>query len=73
MLFNPKALASALLLSTTVHGVAVRSTENLQKRAQAKGIDVSSKQCDTDWHTVRDNGVSFVYIKTTEGIGEHEL
>ena len=64
MLFSLKALASALLLSTSVFGVAV---EHLVKRAQPKGIDVSSNQGTINWNTVADKGISFAYIKATEG------
>ena len=34
------------------------------------GIDVSRWQGDVDWATSRDNGVSFAFIKATEG-GDH--
>lgn len=67
MLFNLKALAPALLLSTAVVGAAVGSAEHLQKRAQPKGIDVSSNQGSVNWNTVVSSGVSFAYIKATEG------
>ena len=67
MLFDLKALASALLAATAVLGAAVESTQNLQKRAQPKGIDVSSHQGDINWNTVVANGVSFAFIKATEG------
>jgi len=69
MLFNLKALASALLLSTAVFGAAVGSAEHLEKRAQPKGIDVSSHQGNVNWNTVVGNGDSFAYIKATEGTG----
>ena len=64
MFFALKTLASALLLSTTVFGVAV---EHLEKRAQPKGIDVSSYQPDVNWKTVKSKGISFAYIKATQG------
>jgi len=68
MLFSLKALASALLLSTTAFGVAIDSTEHqLVKRAQPKGIDVSSNQGSINWKNVADKGISFAYIKATEG------
>ncbi|KAG2749618.1 glycoside hydrolase family 25 protein [Suillus brevipes Sb2] len=38
-----------------------------QKRATPQGIDVSSYQPNVDWTTVKNNGISFVYIKATEG------
>lgn len=34
------------------------------------GIDVSSYQPNVDWTTVVANGISFVYIKATEGTGK---
>jgi len=37
------------------------------KMAQPKGIDVSNHQRNINWKTVIANGVSFVYIKATEG------
>ena len=64
MFFALKTLASALLLSTTVFGVAV---DHLEKRAQPKGIDVSSYQPDVNWKTVKSKGISFAYIKATQG------
>ena len=72
MLFYLKALASALLLSNVVFGAAIESAENLQKRAQPKGIDVSSYQCSVTWNTVVANGVSFAYIKATEGTSKRD-
>ena len=68
MLFSLKALASALLLSTAAFGVAIDSTEHqLVKRAQPKGIDVSSNQGSINWKNVADKGITFAYIKATEG------
>lgn len=34
------------------------------------GIDISDYQPNVDWTTVVDNGISFVYIKATEGTGK---
>ena len=72
MLFNLKALASALLLTATAFGVAVDSGEHLEKRAQPKGIDVSSNQGSINWKTVAAKGVSFAYIKATEGTSKDD-
>lgn len=44
-----------------------------QKRATPQGIDVSSYQPNVDWTTVKNNGISFVYIKATEGTGKRFL
>lgn len=39
----------------------------LIKRADPKGIDVSDFTTGVNFNTVKANGVSFVYIKATEG------
>ena len=70
MLFNLKTLASALLLSTAAFGAALGTVKHLERRAQPKGIDVASHQGDINWKTVAANGVSFAYIKATEGTGK---
>lgn len=41
----------------------------LDKRADPKGIDVSDFTTGVNFNTVKANGVSFVYIKATEGTG----
>jgi len=69
MFSNLKALVSALLgLSTAIFGPA----EDLDMRAQPKGIDVSSHQGIVNWNAVVANGVSFAYIKATEGTGKYD-
>ena len=72
MLFDPRALACALLVSTVVFGAAVEPAARLQKRAQPMGIDVSSHQGDVNWSTVVANGVSFAFIKATEGTSKSD-
>ncbi|TFY79115.1 hypothetical protein EWM64_g4896 [Hericium alpestre] len=57
-------LAHLLLLS----GVAL-CTPVLEKRADPQGIDVSNYQSSVNWNTVKANGVTFAYIKATEGTG----
>jgi hypothetical protein len=37
--------------------------------AMPKGIDVSSFQPSVNWNTVKANGVTFAFIKATEGTG----
>ena len=37
------------------------------KRANPQGIDVSSHQTSINWSNVKNNGISFAYIKATEG------
>jgi len=62
-----KALASALFLSTSVLGLVVQTDGHFEISAQPKGIDVSGHQGNVNWGTVMNNGVSFAYIKATEG------
>ena len=64
MFFSLKGLVSSLLFSTAVFGAAV---EHLEKRAQAKGLDVSSRQGNFNWYTVKKAGYSFAYIESTIG------
>jgi GH25 family lysozyme M1 (1,4-beta-N-acetylmuramidase) len=71
MFFDLKALTAALLLVTAAFGAAVEFPGNLQKRAQPKGIDVSAYQPNVDWTAVHSSGVTFAYIKATEGTSEH--
>ena len=71
MLFYFGVLACALLLSSAVSGLVVESHKDLQKRDKPKGIDVSDYQPNVDWGAVKANGNSFVYIKATEGTGNH--
>ncbi|QRW04875.1 lysozyme [Ceratobasidium sp. AG-Ba] len=41
----------------------------VEKRAQPKGIDVSSYQGNVDWAAQKSAGITFAYIKATEGTG----
>ena len=70
MSFGFKAFASALFLSAAVFGLTVQIPGHFEINAQPKGIDVSSHQGDVDWRAVVANGVSFAYIKATEGTSE---
>ena len=45
----------------------VGADPTLVKRANPKGIDVSHYQPNVDFVKVKNNGLSFVYIKATEG------
>ena len=40
---------------------------SMVKRSNPQGIDVSSYQTDVNWNDVKKNGISFAYIKATEG------
>ncbi|TBU36833.1 glycoside hydrolase family 25 protein [Dichomitus squalens] len=58
------ATASVFVLVAT----AATALPVLQKRANPKGIDISSYQGTVNFNTVKANGIiSFVYIKATEG------
>ncbi|EPQ50442.1 N O-diacetyl muramidase [Gloeophyllum trabeum ATCC 11539] len=57
----------ALALATATASVLAAPLHALEKRALPKGIDVSGYQPNVDWTTVKANGVSFAYIKATEG------
>ncbi|GAB1519157.1 hypothetical protein RhiTH_002223 [Rhizoctonia solani] len=49
--------------------VSARVTAPLEKRAQPKGIDVSGYQGNVDWAAQKSAGITFAYIKATEGTG----
>ncbi|KAA1472409.1 glycoside hydrolase family 25 protein [Dentipellis sp. KUC8613] len=59
-------LRAALLLAIS-SAAAVVGSPVLEKRADPEGIDVSSYQPSINWSTVKANGVTFAYIKATEG------
>ena len=58
----PETPAAAPALSNMPRGVELTEGESL-------GIDVSSHQKTINWGAVADSGVSFAYIKATEGTG----
>ena len=55
-----RILAAFPAALSVVHGSVV-------KRAYPLGIDVSSHQPNVNWTAVAANGISFAYIKATEG------
>lgn len=57
---------SLSIFFSVVQGIVV-------KRSEPQGIDVSSHQPNINWSSVKDNGISFVYIKATEGTCEKFL
>jgi len=67
MVFNVRTLASTLLLWTAVFGAAAGTVEHVEESIQPKGIDVSSHQGNVSWDAVAANGVSFAFVKATEG------
>ncbi|MEO1264017.1 MAG: GH25 family lysozyme, partial [Bacteroidota bacterium] len=36
-------------------------------QSNSKGIDVSHFQCDLDWSALKNEGISFAFVKATEG------
>ena len=70
MLFNLKALAPALLLSAAAFAATVKSARDPGKKVQVSGIDVWSVPANISWKSIAADGIHFVYITATEGIGE---
>ncbi|KAI0367680.1 glycoside hydrolase family 25 protein [Pilatotrama ljubarskyi] len=58
-------LSNAALLTLAITVATASPTP--EKRANPKGIDISSYQGTVNFNTVKANGISFVYIKATEG------
>ncbi|KAJ7599062.1 glycoside hydrolase family 25 protein [Mycena floridula] len=56
-----------LLTTILAFGIPALAFPMLEKRADPLGIDVSDHQTSISWSTVKANGISFVYIKATEG------
>lgn len=64
-------IASLLFTAIVVSANPVESeVHEFQRRDAPQGIDVSSHQGDIDWGAVKGRGVSFAYIKATEGTGK---
>ncbi|KAJ8693935.1 hypothetical protein PTI98_008876 [Pleurotus ostreatus] len=58
-----KSFAALSVFAASVTAVP----HSLEKRAAPQGIDVSGFQPSVNWNTVKANGVSFAFIKATEG------
>ncbi len=61
---------STLSLSLGVAGAPAPESEGeptLVKRADPQGIDVSHWQGTLNWNTIKSEGVTWAYIKATEG------
>lgn len=74
--FQKLALTSALLLSTvagtpgeatTVVNNDPKATSTNSSNAAVRGIDVSRWQKEVDWEQVSQSGVSFAFVKATQG------
>ncbi|KAF8650920.1 hypothetical protein AX16_005019 [Volvariella volvacea WC 439] len=62
-----KSIAILAWAASTAFASPVEKT--VEKRASPQGIDVSNYQPNINWNTVKANGVSFAFIKATEGTG----
>ena len=56
-----------LLAAAATTCLALPQNQTLEKRAQPMGIDVSHFQGAVNFNAARSNGISFAYIKATEG------
>ncbi|KAG9126601.1 hypothetical protein FRC07_002843 [Ceratobasidium sp. 392] len=59
--------SAASLLALAVAGLTFVTATPVEKRAQPKGIDVASYQGNVNWASQKSAGVSFAYVKATEG------
>ncbi|KAJ7109630.1 glycoside hydrolase family 25 protein [Mycena crocata] len=55
------------VLAGTLYSLPLVSRNISERAMQPKGIDVSHFQATVNWATVKSNGISFVYMKATEG------
>ncbi|KAF8068677.1 glycoside hydrolase family 25 protein [Lyophyllum atratum] len=58
---------AAAVVALAIAAVRAAPSESLEKRAQPQGIDVSGYQPNVDWAAAKANGLSFAFIKATEG------
>ncbi|KAG8762990.1 hypothetical protein FRC12_008768 [Ceratobasidium sp. 428] len=56
-------------IALAIAGLTSVTATPVEKRAQPKGIDVASYQGNVNWASQKSNGVSFAYVKATEGTG----
>ena len=63
-------LRTAVALALVALAQTSLAAPMLEKRADLKGIDISDFTTGVNFNTVKANGVSFVYIKATEGTSE---
>ena len=67
--FSESAIIGLLAVAFTAQPVDAAGVP-LKRQSGPAGIDVSSFQGEVDWSTVAANGVSWAYIKATEGTSE---
>ena len=69
-MFSKASFARLFVIASIASALASPLPEaSLEKRADPIGIDVSDFTTGVNFNTVKANGVSFVYIKATEGTG----
>ena len=62
-----KLTSVTLVLASAIFASASPVNNTLVKRAAPKGIDVSNYQGNVDFKKAKANGITFTYIKATEG------
>lgn len=65
--FSRKCILITVLLTSIVLVLFFISVPIASRRYSLKGIDISHHQGTIDWHSVSEQGISFAYIKATEG------
>ena len=60
-------VVSAHLLTLAVILASASASPTPEKRAAPQGVDISHYQGTVNFNTLKANGLSFVYIKATEG------
>ncbi|HEX4589452.1 MAG TPA: GH25 family lysozyme, partial [Gemmataceae bacterium] len=63
---SPRRMIVGLLVALGLMAVALPGTQ-AQNPSNPKGIDVSDFQGSINWTSVKNSGISFAFIKATEG------
>ncbi len=64
-----KLLVILLFLAFITYDITVRVSQGTAESFEVHGVDVSSYQGDIDWEELSQCGISFAFIKATEGSG----
>ena len=69
--FSPIVKLAVVLVfaALLIYNIAVKSGRRAAEKFEVRGVDVSSYQGEIDWAVLRDAGISFAFIKATEGSG----
>ncbi len=62
-----KLLIISIFIASLVCTAVIRIGRNEAEKYDVKGVDVSSYQGKIDWNVLADEGISFAFIKATEG------